>query len=312
MRAGPPARWAQAVEARRATSPGTRASTARRDTAPPCPSPTRIMTPPRSGAPSWWPPAAYPIPRACPRHGLGYTVPQPSSPGGDTHMKMKRAATTLAVSLVIALIVAACASMSGGGPDLVARGLQAQGGADALTAVKTVSQRATVRYWEPEQSAVAGGDMRFANESTLVMDTDVSGRATRMDWVRRYEYPSPRSYTFSEIVTAEAGYVAGIDSSGRNKQSMDSNPPAHSMSGLRLAAAQRELLRTSPVLLLEMSKNPDRVAATGDVTYDLVLADWQVVEGVRVATSQKYELNGRTVVDARITEVKINAPVAAD
>src|SRR5260370_10827854 len=120
------------------------------------------------------------------------------------------------------------------------------------------------------------------------------------------------------------------------------------MSGLRLAAAQRELLRTSPVLLLEMSKNPDRVAATrdvtlggasypamtyravnqtftvmfdrttglparvrtldydniwGDVTYDLVLADWQGDQGVRVATSQKYELNGRTVVAARMTEL---------
>ena len=272
-------------------------------------------------------------------------------------MKMTRAASTLAVSLVIALIVAACASMSGGGTSLVARGVQAQGGPDALASVKTVSQKATVRYWEPEQSMVAGGEMRFANESALVMDTDVSARATRMDWVRKYEYPAPRSYTFSEIVTAEAGYVAGIDSSGRNKQSQESNPPAHSMSSLRLAAVQRELLRTSPVLLLEMSKNPDRVAATGDVTvggasypavtyravnqtftvlfdratglparvrtldydsiwgdvtYELVLADWQVVEGVRVATSQKYELNGRTVVDAKITEVKINAPVAAD
>ena len=271
-------------------------------------------------------------------------------------MKMTRAATTLAVSLVIALVAAACASMSGGGPDLVARGLQAQGGADKLTAVKTVSQKATVRNWEPEQSMVAGGEMRFANESTVVMDTDVRARATRMDWVRKYD-PAPRSFTYSEIVTAEAGYVAGIDSNGRNKQSLESNPPAHSMSGLRLAAAQRELLRTSPVLLLEMSKNPDRVAATrdvtvggasypavtyravnqtftvmfdrttglparvrtldydniwGDVTYDLVLADWQVVEGVQVATSQKYELNGRTVVDAKISEVKINAPVAAD
>ncbi|HWO03385.1 MAG TPA: hypothetical protein VNQ54_01240, partial [Methylomirabilota bacterium] len=239
-------------------------------------------------------------------------------------MKMTRAATTLAVSLVIALVAAACASMSGGGPDLVARGLQAQGGVDKLTAVKTVSQKATVRNWEPEQSMVAGGEMRFANESTVVMDTDVRARATRMDWVRKYD-PAPRSFTYSEIVTAEAGYVAGIDSNGRNKQSLESNPPAHSMSGLRLAAAQRELLRTSPVLLLEMSKNPDRVAATrdvtvggssypavtyravsqtftvmfdrttglparvrtldydniwGDVTYDLVLADWQVVEGV--------------------------------
>src|SRR4029077_12407515 len=113
----------------------------------------------------------------------------------------------------------------------------------------------------------------------------------------------------------------------------ESNPPAHSMSSLRLAAAQRELFRTSPVLLLEMSQNPDRVAATGDVTvggasypavtyravnqtftvlfdratglparvrtldydsiwgdvtYELVLADWQAVEGELVAFSTEY------------------------
>jgi predicted small secreted protein len=181
-------------------------------------------------------------------------------------MKTKRAAATLAVSLVIALIVAACASMSGGGRDLVARGVQAQGGADALASVKTVSQKATVRYWEPEQSAVAGGEIRFANESTLDMVTDVAGGASWLDWVRKFEYPAPGTFTFSEIVTAEAGYVAGIDSSGRTKQSMESNPPAHTMSGLRLAAAQRELLRTSPLLLLEMWKNPERVTGAGRVT----------------------------------------------
>ena len=150
---------------------------------------------------------------------------------------MKRAATTLALSLIVSMIVVACASMSGGGRDLVARGVQAQGGPEALAAVKTISQKATVRYWEPEQSAVAGGEMPFANESALEMVTDVSARSTRMDWVRKLEYPAPRTFTFSEIVTAEAGYVAGIDSAGRNKQSQESNPPAHSMSGLRLAAS---------------------------------------------------------------------------
>ena len=60
--------------------------------------------------------------------------------------------------------------------------------------------------------------------------------------------------------------MAGIDSNGRTKQSLDSNPPAHAMSGLRLAATQRELRRGSPLLLLEMLKNPDRLTSAGDVT----------------------------------------------
>ena len=85
------------------------------------------------------------------------------------------------------------------------------------------------------------------------------------DWCE-LPYPAPRSFTFSEIVTTQAGYVAGIDSNGRTKQSREANPPAHSMSGLRLAAVQRELLRDSPLLALEMSKNPDRVAGAPSVT----------------------------------------------
>lgn len=62
---------------------------------------------------------------------------------------MKRAATMLAVSLAIAMVVAACASMKGDGRDHVARAVQAQGGADVLGKVKTVSEKATVRQWEP-------------------------------------------------------------------------------------------------------------------------------------------------------------------
>ncbi|HSL48870.1 MAG TPA: hypothetical protein VK878_07355 [Candidatus Deferrimicrobiaceae bacterium] len=98
---------------------------------------------------------------------------------------MKRAATSLAVPLAIALVVAACASMQPGGPDLVARAVSAQGGADAL-----------------------------ANDSTVVSVTDVAAGATRNDWLRNFQYPAPRTFTFSEIVTPQAGYVAGVDSNG--------------------------------------------------------------------------------------------------
>ena len=108
------------------------------------------------------------------------------------------------------------------------------------------------------------------------------------------------------------------------------------MSGLRLAASQRELVRTSPLLAFEMQQNPDRVSPApdvtvggvtykaaayrvgaqtltvmfdpatglparvrsldydnvwGDVTYDLVLSDWQVVDGVRVAYDAQNDIN---------------------
>jgi len=266
---------------------------------------------------------------------------------------MKRASLLLAVSLV----VVACATTQQRSQDLVGRAVQAMGGADALTGVKTLSVKGTVRQWEPEQSMVPGGEMRFACESTFTAVSDVGARATRIDWVRNFAYPAPRTFTFTEIVTGEAGYVAGVDSNGRTKQSVESNPPAHAMSGLRLAATQRELRRASSLLFLEMLRNPDRVSSVGDVsvggvaypaveyragdqtftvlfdratglparvrtldydnvwgdvTYDLVLSDWQTMDGLRVATGRKYELNGRPVMEVKLTEAKVNAPVAAD
>src|SRR5262249_33558767 len=133
-----------------------------------------------------------------------------------------------------------------------------------------------------------------------------------------------------------------------------SNPPTYTMSGFRLAALQREMRRTSPLLLLEMAQNPAQVSATadvmigtvaypavnykagdqtftvmfdpqthlparvrtldydniwGDVTYDLVLSDWEKLDGVSVARTRKYELNGRPVVEVKLTELKANVPV---
>lgn len=265
---------------------------------------------------------------------------------------MKRAAFLLAVSLA----VVSCATMGQRGQDLVSRAVEAVGGADKLAAVKTLSVKGTVRQWEPEQSMVAGGEMRFTCDSTFEAVADVGSRAARIDWVRKFEYPAPRTFTFSEIVTPEVGYVAGIDTNGRTKQSLDAKPPAHTMSGLRLAATQRELRRNSSLLWLEMLKNPDRLSSAGDVTvggvsypavdyrgdtqtftvmfdrttglparirtldydhvwgdvtYDLVLSDWQTFDGLRVATTRKYELNGRTVQEMKITEGKVNAPIAA-
>jgi glyoxylase-like metal-dependent hydrolase (beta-lactamase superfamily II) len=266
---------------------------------------------------------------------------------------MKRAVFLIAFLLT----VVSCATMREQSRSHVDRAVQALGGADALGSIKTVAMKGTVREWEPEQSMTAGGEMRFASESTFDAVSDVGARATRIDWVRKFAYPAPRTFQFSEVVTADAGYVAGIDSSGRTKQSQDSNPPAHSMSGLRLTTTQRELLRTSPALLLEMQKNPERLSAAGDVmagkvsypavdyrvggqtftvlfdrttalpvrirtldydniwgdvTWDVTLADWQVVDGVRIATTRTYELAGRKVAEVKLTETKLNGPGAAD
>lgn len=259
---------------------------------------------------------------------------------------------------VVALVVVSCATTAQRQQSLVSKAVDAMGGEAALSAVKIIAVKGTVRQWEPEQSIIPGGDMRYANESQFDAITEVATRSTRIDWVRNYVYPATRTYTFTEIVAPDAGYVAGIDATARNKQNLESNPPAHAMSGLRLATSQRELRRSATIpLMLDMLKNPDRVAPAdnvmiggaplpavnytagdqtltvmfdpqtglparvrtldydniwGDVTYDLVLSDWQAVDGVRVATSRKYELNGRPIAEMKFTEVKTNVPLAAD
>ena len=267
---------------------------------------------------------------------------------------MKRAALLLAISL----IVVSCATVHERGRALTSRAVDALGGADKLAGIKTISAKLTEKLWEPEQSMTPGGEMRYAAESTLEVVQDVSSAAARIDRVRKFEYPAPRMFTFTEIVTPEAGYVAGIDSNGRNKQSLDAKPPAHAMSGLRLATSQRELRRASSLLVLDMYKHPDRVSGIGDVTvggvaypaaeyratddqtftvlfdpatglparirtldydnvwgdvtFDLVLSDWRAFDGVKVATSRKYELSGRPVIEMKVTDFKINAPIAAN
>jgi glyoxylase-like metal-dependent hydrolase (beta-lactamase superfamily II) len=83
--------------------------------------------------------------------------------------------------------------------------------------------------------------------------------------VKNFAYPLPRTFTYTEVVTPDAGAVIGIDSNGRTRESLANNPPMHAMSGLRLATTQRELRRASPALLLEMRNNPGRVTRRGDV-----------------------------------------------
>ncbi len=177
---------------------------------------------------------------------------------------MKRLAALFSVLALLALL--SCATGPSGDQELVKRAVDAMGGADALAAIKTISAKGTVKQWEPEQSDVPGGEMRFANESSWDFVGDRTTRAARIDWEKRFVYPSPRTFTFSEIVTPEAGYVIGVDANSRNAQSLQSNPPAHSMSSLRLATTQRETLRASTTsLLLAMRNNPERVSPAADI-----------------------------------------------
>ena len=170
--------------------------------------------------------------------------------------------------LLLPLLLGACATTSPQHQDLVNRAITAMGGADALAKVSTLNIKGNARHWAPEQSMVAGGEMRLSGDSDFELSRNLAQNMTRVDWVRNLQYPSRRTFKFSEIVTPQAGYVLGVDSNGRNRQNREMKPTAHSMSSLRLATALRELQRASPALLLEMRNSPDRVQAVPDITVD--------------------------------------------
>ncbi len=174
---------------------------------------------------------------------------------------MKRSFAFLSASILLA-----CATPQTKEQTLVNRAVDAMGGAERLAAINSVVAKGTQKQWEPEQSDMPGGEARFANETSWEIWQDRAQRASRTDIERRFVYPAPRTYKFSEIVMPDAGYVLGVDSTGRNAQSQKMNPPAHSMSGLRLAATQREGLRgTVSGLLLAMRTNPTQVRPALDM-----------------------------------------------
>jgi glyoxylase-like metal-dependent hydrolase (beta-lactamase superfamily II) len=142
---------------------------------------------------------------------------------------------------------------------LVQRAVTALGDVQVLSQMQRLTLKGRVRHWDPEQSMVAGGEFRLAGDSTFELLRDFEHAATRINWVRKLAYPAPREYVFSEILAQGIGYVAGVDTVLRTKQSVDAHPPAHAMSGVRVAATLRELQRASPLLVLEMQNHPKRL-----------------------------------------------------
>lgn len=164
------------------------------------------------------------------------------------------------------LALLSCATPATKEQSLVSRAVDAMGGVERFAALQTVSAKGTLKQWEPEQSEMAGGEARFANDTSFDILQDRARRTSRTDIERRFAYPTPRTFKFTEIVMPDSGYVLGADSNSRNAQSRKMNPPAHSMSSLRLAASQREGLRaTVSGLLLTMRADPAQVRPALDM-----------------------------------------------
>src|SRR5271170_1110351 len=121
--------------------------------------------------------------------------------------------------------------------DLVKLGVEAQGGADALRAIKTLQMKSEQKSWEPGQSYSANGESRFLGDSALTTTvdyTDPAGVRVRYDWDRDMKYPAVEKLKYSEIRYPDFGAV--IDDKGE----------VTPMSGVRRASNVRGGGRVSP------------------------------------------------------------------
>jgi glyoxylase-like metal-dependent hydrolase (beta-lactamase superfamily II) len=228
--------------------------------------------------------------------------------------------------------------------DLVKAAVAAEGGADALKALKSVSIKAEGKNWEPGQSMKAGGEPRFLGDSTYSTTWDLTNGDARTDVARSMQYPGVAQVKYAEVTTPTLGFVT--DAKGST-----------AASGMRVAAQWRELERASPTLLLKALDDPKNVTAAtnqrlgraslpavvyndngtkftilfnakthlpeairtidddninGDSIYDLVLGDWKAVAGVQIPYSLTYDLAGVEVGKVIRTEVTANPQISED
>jgi glyoxylase-like metal-dependent hydrolase (beta-lactamase superfamily II) len=248
------------------------------------------------------------------------------------------------VALLLALSCQQPAFAQGSSDNLIKQAVAAEGGADALRGLKTLSIKGDAKFWEPGQSVVPDGDPRFLGDATFVITWDLAKGSARTEWDRDQKYPDPIHLKYTETLTPSLGFVT--DEKG-------SQP----MSGIREAAQLRELERASPWLLVKAMDLPKSVDTAGsqqlgeqslpavsfadggttfiilfdrkthlpaairtrdddnihgDSNYDLVLADWKSVGSAQMAESLSYRINDVEVAKLNYREVMANPEIAAD
>jgi glyoxylase-like metal-dependent hydrolase (beta-lactamase superfamily II) len=228
--------------------------------------------------------------------------------------------------------------------DLVKQAVAAQGGADALKALKTIAIKGDAKFWDPGQSHKPGGEARFLGDATYSATGDFTNHIVRIEWDRDQKYPAPEKIKYTETMSMQMGYVT------------NDKGASQPMSGIRLASHIREIMRGSPTLMLYALEHPDDVKSmpaqkldgqsypaiglkvgqhnftvlfdrktklpvavrtkdhdniAGDSTYEYVLSDWKAVGGVQMAHTKSGKLNGIEVVRYTEKEVGVNAPQLA-
>jgi glyoxylase-like metal-dependent hydrolase (beta-lactamase superfamily II) len=261
---------------------------------------------------------------------------------GESGMKYS---LMISAALLVASGHAQPASAQTNPNDLVKLGVEAQGGADALRAIKTLQMKAEQKSWEPGQSYSVNGESRFLGDSALTTTVDYSdpaGVRVRYDWDRDMKYPAVEKLKYSEIRYPTYGAV--IDDKGETKP----------MSGIRMASNLRDGGRATVKLLLNALESPQNVAAIedqkldgqtlpavqytqgpnkyiiifdrstklpvavrtrdedniyGDSNYDTVFSDWKTFGGVKFPMTRSYKLNDMEVQRINYKDISVNPTI---
>jgi glyoxylase-like metal-dependent hydrolase (beta-lactamase superfamily II) len=222
------------------------------------------------------------------------------------------------------------------------RATTAIGGADALQKLRTLTIKATAKHWEPEQSVVAGGPPRPLGTSQLIIVADRAQGSVRIERDHKMDYPFPGTEKYTEIITPNWGAV--VDDKGQRPMSaarlaFELREQERASPGLvayalahpqQVAAAPDQKLggKTYPAVafidhgtkfIILFDRNSDLPAAIrtneddvihGDGSFDLILADWKEVGGVKLATALSWKFNGLAKLDMTYDEIMPNAPIA--
>ncbi len=228
--------------------------------------------------------------------------------------------------------------------DLVNQAVAAQGGADALRAFKTAVIKAEAKHWEPGQSMTAGGDARFLGDSTFTLTADGASRTARMDWDRAMRYPAVERLKYSEIVTPTFGVVtddkgsrpmSGIRLASQLRELGRATPllvlraqenpqnvaaiEDQKLGDTSLPAVSYTAGGTQYIILFDRTTHLPAAVRTrdddhiyGDSNYDMILADWKDVGGIKIAHALSYQLGGIEVQRVAYKEVTANPTIAPE
>ena len=156
----------------------------------------------------------------------------------------------LSIAALVLVISQQRTTLAQGPGDLVKQAVAAVGDAE-LRSVKGLAIKGDAKFWEPGQSLVAGAEPRFLGDATFTVTWDLANNRARTAWDRDQKYPDPPvKLKYTETVLPTLGYVTDEKSS-------------QAMSGIRVAAHQRELERASPLLLVKAMNEPAKVRAAG-------------------------------------------------